>query len=563
MTSPQISAFFLHESMTSQDQKWSSDYHYFSTLTMSENFQTPSVLGTANSLQLSLAVVNNTASLAGSTCNYSRVSAPAVGSACLLPSAAGTSFQPLIHSADSYQQSNSKMLSGVSGQSQIFASAACYPSSIQWDISGSALKKSSPGDFTMTVTNQDPTVSSTSVAAQYHNTSHTTSTVPLYSSLSARLVERTPQCPPHNHSLLLPFQEGSQVNDSNHGTLRSLLSQELGTFLQTYGSISYPGGRGSVLQTYNNSSFEMVIQEVQPTTNMLLATNTGISCSVCSAHHGIKFQRLFRRTLRVPDWGYGRRMATEVPYKKPSSAHQIGHIQQEASPRVTGRKRWEVRENSSKKADESRQLETEVEIESKSVIPHTKRKTNPCELSQEPLKKPRSCLGMQRQQSLHTVILQQLTLLILVLPLQVKEKPFFPLGKLPNLCQLQPDRLGLLRTTQLNWIGSTLALLDWKPWAATSRSAPSQASVGTFLLRKLGSSSMPKGQSPANAQNLFLLKYFSAQPIPWRKPNVPRPVMSTPISQEQRAEREALKRKAQQEGENAAKNTCGHSASFL
>lgn len=67
----------------------------------------------------------------------------------------------------------------------------------------------------------------------------------------------------------------------------------------------------------------------------------------------------------------------------------------ETSPGVTGRKRWEVRENNSKKADESRQLGTKVEIESKSVIPHTKRKTNPCELSQETLKKPRSCLGMQ------------------------------------------------------------------------------------------------------------------------------------------------------------------------
>ena len=45
------------------------------------------------------------------------------------------------------------------------------------------------------------------------------------------------------------------------------------------------------------------------------------------------------------------------------------------------------------------------------------------------------------------------------------------------------------------------------------------------------------------------------QPIPWRKPNVPEPVMSKPITKEQRPEREAMKRKAQLERENAAKYT--------
>uniref|UniRef100_A0A3Q2LIF8 DUF4629 domain-containing protein n=1 Tax=Equus caballus TaxID=9796 RepID=A0A3Q2LIF8_HORSE len=63
---------------------------------LTENFQNPSLLGTPNSLQLSLPVVSDAASTTGSVCNLSRVSAPAVSSAWLLPSASGTSSQPLM-----------------------------------------------------------------------------------------------------------------------------------------------------------------------------------------------------------------------------------------------------------------------------------------------------------------------------------------------------------------------------------------------------------------------------------------------------------------------------------
>jgi hypothetical protein len=62
-----------------------------------------------------------------------------------------------------------------------------------------------------------------------------------------------------------------------------------------------------------------------------------------------------------------------------------------------------------------------------------------------------------------------------------------------------------------------------------------------------------KFQQPPKLQTQFLLHDFSLQPIPWRKPNVPEPVMSSPITKEQRPEREAMKRKAQQDREHAAK----------
>uniref|UniRef100_A0A6I8NBT0 DUF4629 domain-containing protein n=1 Tax=Ornithorhynchus anatinus TaxID=9258 RepID=A0A6I8NBT0_ORNAN len=46
---------------------------------------------------------------------------------------------------------------------------------------------------------------------------------------------------------------------------------------------------------------------------------------------------------------------------------------------------------------------------------------------------------------------------------------------------------------------------------------------------------------------------FSRQPKPWKIPTIPEPVISTPITPEQRPEREAMKRQAQREREQAAK----------
>ncbi|XP_039096088.1 uncharacterized protein C2orf78 homolog isoform X2 [Hyaena hyaena] len=249
-----------------------------SSLTMSENFQNPSLLGTPNSLQLSLPVVSNAASLAGSVCNFSRVSAPAVSSAWLLPSASGTSFQPLLGSAHLYQHSSTTMLSGDTGQSQISTSAASYPGIFEWDITGSTEKKSSSlGDFTVTIIDQDTAVSSMSMAAHYDKTLEANNMVHVYPSLSATLVQGTPsQIPNQGHSLSLPYQEGSQVYYYNQGTLGPLLSGELSPCLQSYGSVSYMGSRASAPQP----EMVMVLKEIQPTNVLPPASTSGIYYSV-------------------------------------------------------------------------------------------------------------------------------------------------------------------------------------------------------------------------------------------------------------------------------------------
>ncbi|KAK2489024.1 hypothetical protein MC885_015834 [Smutsia gigantea] len=202
---------------------------------------------------------------------YVTVSAPSATLTWLLPSASGTSFQPLMGSAYLYQHSGTIMLTGVTGQSQISTSAASYSCGLEWVITGSTEEKSSSlGDFTMTVTEQDTAMS---MATQYGNTSDANNMVPLYPSLSASLVQGTPShIANQGHRLSFLYQQGSQVGYYDQGTLGPLLSGELGACLQSYGSASsYMGSRASAPQP------EMVtaLKEVQPADTLPPGSTSG------------------------------------------------------------------------------------------------------------------------------------------------------------------------------------------------------------------------------------------------------------------------------------------------
>ncbi|XP_069925011.1 uncharacterized protein C2orf78-like [Oryctolagus cuniculus] len=241
---------------------------------MSENSQNPSLLGTANSLQLSIPMVGTAASLPGSVCDFSRVSAPTVGSAWLLPSAAATSFQPLMGSAYLCQHSNTTLLSGVTGQSQISTSAASYPGISEWNITGHTAKKSSSlEDFTVTLIDQDTGVSSMAMTAQYNKTSDANTMVPLYPSLHQGTAT---QIPNQGNCLSLPYAEGSQVYYYNQGTVGHVLSGELGPCLQSYGPVTYMGSVASAPQP----EMVMVLKRIQPTDAPPPASTSGIYYSV-------------------------------------------------------------------------------------------------------------------------------------------------------------------------------------------------------------------------------------------------------------------------------------------
>uniref|UniRef100_F7G8G7 Chromosome 2 open reading frame 78 n=1 Tax=Monodelphis domestica TaxID=13616 RepID=F7G8G7_MONDO len=240
----------------------------FSSIIMAENFQNPSMLGTPNPLHLSFPVVNSSTSLTGNLCNFSRVSTPAIGSAWLLPSASGMPFSPLMGSTYLYQHSSTTILSGVPGQGQISTPAtSSYPGIYEWDMSGSSGEKPSLGDFTVTVIGQDTPTSSMPAPTQYEKAADANTVVPLYPQLSASLVQQgaSPQMPsqgPNNVSV--PYQNGNQVYYYNQGTLGPLLAGELSPCVQSYGSVSYKGGRTPSVPVASQPEMVMVLKEVQP-----------------------------------------------------------------------------------------------------------------------------------------------------------------------------------------------------------------------------------------------------------------------------------------------------------
>ncbi|KAI0603654.1 hypothetical protein TUN205_12132, partial [Pyrenophora tritici-repentis] len=85
------------------------------------------------------------------------------------------------------------------------------------------------------------------------------------------------------------------------------------------------------------------------------------------------------------------------------------------------------------------------------------------------------------------------------------------------------------------------------PHLVTSRPVPYRASSHTSFQRELVSAARNKVPSPPKPQTQYLLHDFSRQPIPWKKVDILGPVVSQPITKEQRPGREAMKRRAQQE----------------
>ncbi|XP_027276329.1 uncharacterized protein C2orf78 homolog [Cricetulus griseus] len=94
-----------------------------------------------------------------------------------------------------------------------------------------------------------------------------------------------------------------------------------------------------------------------------------------------------------------------------------------------------------------------------------------------------------------------------------------------------------------------------RPQAAVPEPGPYRVSSHTSLKRELVSAARNKATSPPKPQTQYLLQDFSHHPIPWRNVDIPGPVISQPITAQQRPEREAMKRWAQWERQNAAKCT--------
>uniref|UniRef100_G1Q6T0 DUF4629 domain-containing protein n=1 Tax=Myotis lucifugus TaxID=59463 RepID=G1Q6T0_MYOLU len=92
------------------------------------------------------------------------------------------------------------------------------------------------------------------------------------------------------------------------------------------------------------------------------------------------------------------------------------------------------------------------------------------------------------------------------------------------------------------------------PRPPASRPGPyTTSSCASWKQEPVHSAVSQRPRAPPRPHNPSPLQHYTRQPIPWRTPEVPGQVMSTPITNEQRPEREAMKRKAQLEAEKAAK----------
>ncbi|XP_076433150.1 uncharacterized protein C2orf78 homolog [Peromyscus maniculatus bairdii] len=217
---------------------------------MAENFQSAPFFGTECALQASVPELRNAMPLAGSVCNFSRVSTPTMSAAWLLPSDSSTCCQQLMDSAYPYLPAGTTMVTALTDLGQRSASAHSYPGVLQWDPTGNTDQRGAAlRDFTVTITDQNTTFSSFSRTAQCDNILDQNALVLSYPTLSANLLQATPpQAPNQGYSPAPSYLEGSQVYYYDLNSLGPQMAGELRQCLQACGSVSYSECQASALQ---------------------------------------------------------------------------------------------------------------------------------------------------------------------------------------------------------------------------------------------------------------------------------------------------------------------------
>uniref|UniRef100_A0A5F9CVR6 DUF4629 domain-containing protein n=1 Tax=Oryctolagus cuniculus TaxID=9986 RepID=A0A5F9CVR6_RABIT len=376
--------------------------------------------------QLSIPMVGTAASLPGSVCDFSRVSAPTVGSAWLLPSAAATSFQPLM----GRMETSSRGLQPISKTS-------CLPQSEEFP-------KSCRSRNIQILDSDSPS-----------ETGDISKIVPLQSSTNL---------------LVLPLDQSQEKTETiNLGDIKTKLSKPLDAFQDPAENQDLPllpleiPDRGQLLACVDNP----VCPQKQPDpTNAILGNNLSLEdqglledgteasngfADITTLVEEICLPQIFNtgdiQGTQVQDSSRDIKGLSDVVRKKkrkaaePINGSSKTKIQpkdpefllegevvpcsaaacdrdpvnmanksnikpQKAASRRSRKTKCDgqakarrTRENNSTKAQESKQSGSKVKAGDKPSVPKTKRKRNPPELTQESFKKPRSCLGMHMLES--------------------------------------------------------------------------------------------------------------------------------------------------------------------
>ncbi|XP_075808236.1 uncharacterized protein C2orf78 homolog [Microtus pennsylvanicus] len=215
-----------------------------------KNCQSAPFVETESALQPSVPVLRNAIPSVGSVCNFYRVSTPVASSAWLLPSESSTCCQQLMDSASLYQRAGTTTLTALTDQNQISTLAFPYAGVLQCDLTGSSDRRETAfQDFTVTIIDQNTTLSSLAMTAQCDNILDPNALVPLYPTHSASLVQATPsEVPNQGYNLAPSYQDGSQLYYYSLNSLGPLMAGELEQCLQAYRLVSYSGTQASSLQ---------------------------------------------------------------------------------------------------------------------------------------------------------------------------------------------------------------------------------------------------------------------------------------------------------------------------
>uniref|UniRef100_A0A8C3WWX4 Chromosome 2 open reading frame 78 n=1 Tax=Catagonus wagneri TaxID=51154 RepID=A0A8C3WWX4_9CETA len=393
---------------------------------LTENFQNTPVLGTLNSLQLSLPVVSNAASLTGSICNLSGVSAPAASSAWLLPSASGTSAQPLLVMENSL---------GLQPPSQTF----CLSQTPEFP------KSCSSRNIRILESNPPPELGNISTIAQGQSSSNLLGLPP---GPSQEQIENKslddvktkqpsfldayqipienldpPLLPlkiPDIHHLLAcidpPGHEEQPGSEKSVLGNNSLSLEDLGTLEN---GTEFNGGFADIATLVDDmhlpqlfNSLEDLDQSKGPKekSSVLKAPSDQPRQNKHKASEPIDGAPKPKIQVKNPECLLGGEVVIcNAVISDKGLEHTAepshGKPQKAASKRIRKtrshgqEKTKRTRENNSKKAEKSKQSESKVKAEEKPTVPRMKRKKNQPDLSQENFKKPLSSLGMHMLES--------------------------------------------------------------------------------------------------------------------------------------------------------------------
>uniref|UniRef100_A0A8C7A1N4 Chromosome 2 open reading frame 78 n=1 Tax=Neovison vison TaxID=452646 RepID=A0A8C7A1N4_NEOVI len=378
--------------------------------------------------QLSLPVVTNAASLTGNVCNFSRVSAPAVSSAWLLPSVSGASFQPLMGSTTLGMEASL----GLQPPSQTY----CLPQTPEFPKSCSSrniqILESNPppelGDISMIA----PVQSSKNVLAlppapsqeQTENKNLDDIKTKLSKPLDVYQIPIENQDPPllpleipDIHQLLACIdplgQEEKPVSENTNLGKNALGLEDQVTLENGIESSSGFADIATLVEDIHLPQFFNSLKDlddVQEKSSAIKAPSDHVRKNKHKATEPINDAPKTKIQAKNPECLLGEEViicnvadGDRAPVnraKHPNSKSQKAASSRTSKTKSHGQEKTKrTRENNPKKAEESKQSGNKVKAEEKPTIPKGKRKKNQPELSQESFKKPRSCLGMHMLES--------------------------------------------------------------------------------------------------------------------------------------------------------------------